>query len=329
MLLYKNKIYHVGVRLKELRQQRGLTLQDIANKSGVSVDIISALELDEIQKLDNSDLLKIIDSLNLNSAYDFLYLTKLNKHPLKFKAFNVGILKTGTQSIAHIFDSYSSIHEFMFQETAGMVIKYNNGQINKIEFVRFLKERNARGCLEMDSANVNSFYVDILAEEYPSAKFIFTIRDCFSWEDSLVNMYTHGVGGGPWVDDYTKLLFGFSQQVFNRMKKERHLFLENIDKMLSYWESANEDILRKLPKGRSLIIKTNEISHSIGRIADFIGVAETTLRKEVHKNKAIKKYRFLETFGLDVEDKFQRYCSKLMNRFFPNYTLKDYLKNDS
>ena len=131
MLLYKNKIYHVGVRLKELRQQRRLTLQNIADKSGVSIDIISALELDEIQKLDNSNLLKIIDSLNLNSAYDFLYLTKLNKHPLKFKAFNVGILKTGTQSIAHIFGNYSSIHEFMFQETAEMVIKYNKSLLQK------------------------------------------------------------------------------------------------------------------------------------------------------------------------------------------------------
>jgi len=47
--------------------------------------------------------------------------------------------------------------------------------------------------------------VDVLAEEFPDAKFIFVIRDCWSWLDSLLNMVlTLGPGMSDWMVEHCR-----------------------------------------------------------------------------------------------------------------------------
>lgn len=71
-----------------------------------------------------------------------------------------------------------------------MIIRHKHGDIALERFCGFLKEREMLGgLLEMDSAHFNRHYIDILKEEFPEAKFICLIRDCYSRVNSFVNYF--------------------------------------------------------------------------------------------------------------------------------------------
>ena len=57
----------------------------------------------------------------------------------RFRAYNVGIAKSGTTSIAGIFSQYRAAHEFMFPETTKAISDYKTGLISKEEFIGFMR----------------------------------------------------------------------------------------------------------------------------------------------------------------------------------------------
>lgn len=316
----------LGTCIKAFREKQGFTLEELAHKSSCSINRISRIERGLAKNIDHNELVSILDALTILDACDFMYLMRLNKHHLRFKVYNVGILKTGTKSIAEIFGNYKSEHEFMFRKTTQMVIKYHQERITRKQFIRFIKEREITGLLEMDSSSFNYSYLDILAEEFPTAKFIFTIRDCYSWTNSVINMYVHGVGGGRWLSEYTEYLFGIKKGLFEDEDAFRHTFPDCVDRILSYWAVSNAEVLKYVPPGRSLMVKTNEISDRIGEMADFVGVPAETLERDVHANITSQKIDMLHDFDRDfLNSKFDKHCSELMERFFPSYTLQEFL----
>jgi hypothetical protein len=248
----------------------------------------------------------------------------------RFRAYNVGIAKSGTTSIAGIFSKYRAAHEFMFPETTKAISDYKTDLISKEEFISFLRARDQKGNLEMDSSSFNFNYVDILVDEYPDAKFIATIRDCYSWLDSMLNMLLI-LDIKDWMIDFGSRSFGISvtrdmiSSQENIIRAVPHL----LDGLLKYWAEGQQFTLDNLPMESSLVIRTDAISESLERIAHFLGVPEDTLSPEQsHLFKAAKKFNILHDTDFNLlQEKFQIHCVTLMQKYFPNRTLEGFLKN--
>jgi len=240
----------------------------------------------------------------------------------KFKVYNVGLAKTGTTSIARIFNNYHAQHEFLLRETGHRIKDFNQRKITKDALRDFIRTRDGIGNFEMDSTFCHSYYLDILAEEFPAAQFIFTIRDCYSWVDSVINMVsTHS------QITHLDLIFGLPPALLGNEAALRQNFYQYVDDLLVLWSSVNAAILEKLPGDRSLIIRTHEISKKIGALARLIEIPAKTLDlNNSHEFKAAHKLNLLQEMDYDyLEAKFKHYCSSLMKEYFPGYTLKDFL----
>jgi hypothetical protein len=124
----------------------------------------------------------------------------------------------------------------------------------------------------------------------------------------------------------------FSISVTREMFSSRHALIsalpEILDGLLKYWADGQQFSLDNLPKERSLVLRTDEISESLERIAHFLGVPEDTLSSEQsHLFKAERKFNILQDTDFNVlQEKFQMHCATLMQKYFPDRTLEGFLE---
>lgn len=319
----------LGARIKELRLKSEITQDELAANSGISADELDRIERGEINQLDIQRLIKIADNLRLKSGADFAALMRLNKFPRRFHVYGVGLPKSGTVSLAGLFGNYRSCHEFHQWETHQTIIRYNSGAISREQFRGFLKERELLGgLLEMDAAHFNRHYIDVLQEEFPEAKFICLIRDCYSWVNSFVNYFVVPEREAVQSRELPNgMPFDIPRGAIEAKNELVNNFHKYIDVPLSFWSSSYRGMTEKLPPGRSLIIRTHEISQKTDDIARFVGIPPNKLVKEQsHLNKAKYTVSVLRNLDRDfLQAKFREHCSGLMERFFPGFSLDDFL----
>jgi hypothetical protein len=256
--------------------------------------------------------------------------SETNPEARRFRAYNVGLAKTGTTSVWGICSQYRAAHEFMFRETTEAISDYRTGVITKETFVEFLRQRDRAGNLEMDSSSFNFAYLDILRDEFPDARFIATVRDCYSWLDSLLNMFLSlNTKVQGWMYEFGRRSFGVP--IEERMITSRENLLlalpEILDGLLGYWSRGHNFILENAPPERSLIIRTEEISRSAEMIAEFLGVpVESMTPEHSHLYKAQGKFNLLSDFDIELlEDGVEQHCSMLMKEHFPDSTLQGFI----
>ena len=319
----------LGNRLAELRNRQGLPREVVARGAGMSVDTLCTIEEGPTGPVPEPTLLAIADQLALQSRQELHYLIRLNRNPRRFKVYNVGIERTGTKSIAAIFSNYHSFHEFMWTETIRAILDYSKGGLAAEEFHSFVRDRDTKGMLELDSAGYTFFYLERLVEEFHHAKFIFCIRDCYSWLDSIINTYLQGVNDESLIQEYTSFLFGVDQRLFEDRQAVTKEFPHHIDGFLSYWAEANARIVDALPQERSLTVRTAEISSRVHAMAQLAGVEQRTLVQTAsHQNRSLKRYSILKEYDpAFLEEKFTVHCAPIMERFFPGYTLEGFLND--
>lgn len=241
-------------------------------------------------------------------------------HP-KFKAYCVGMAKTGTVSIHIMFSrNYQSAHEPESRFLIHKIVAFMEGRIDKAELTKYVKHRSLRLRLEMDSSHLNYFLLDILVNEFKEARFILTIRDCYSWLDSLINHQLFRTRAPYWhkLDQYR-----FKTDQFRHSQPEKVLADNNLyplDSYFSSWKEHNTKVLTTVPKDRLLVVKTHEISHSIDKIQSFIGI-DTPLSSHIRKNTVKKKFNILSQINKNfIEEKANTHCKELMNKYFPEVT---------
>ncbi len=239
----------------------------------------------------------------------------------KFQAYGVGTAKTGTHSISGMFEAkYRAAHEPESERVLRVILDSANGSINEEQRIEFIKKRDKRLWLEMESSLLNFYFLDILVTEFPQAKFIMTIRDCYSWLASIINHQLTYPASGNWV----KLReLNYQTDKFEHTKEEQVLAergLYTIDGYLSSWADRNKKILATVPKERLLIVKTDEITQSIPTIARFMEIPVDNL--DASKSDSFKAIR--EEFDIlsHINTKFLRqkvdiHCKDLMDEYFP------------
>lgn len=209
----------------------------------------------------------------------------------RFHAYNVGLPRTGTSSIATLFGQYRSVTEFKEQETVEHIVAWQGGGLSAEAFRDYVLRRDGEGQLEMDSASFNHFYLDILVDMFPQAKFVFTMRDCYSWINSFLSLLlrwrqrflTRGLEMPAWMTDYGRLLFGdFSWAGFASSEALRASVPDLVEPFIRCWSIYNLRVLERLPPERSLIIRTHDLSHRLDELATFIGVPRTSLTRVDH-----------------------------------------------
>ena len=250
-------------------------------------------------------------------------------YPRKFQAFCLGLPRTGTASIAGMFRKrYRAEHEPENIYTTEKIIDYIKGYINERQMISFIKKRDKCLWLEVESSHFLYFFIDILLNEFEDAKFIFMIRDCYSWLNSYID---HQLGRplslktGFWKklrDIYFNNNFKYSEE--EQILSKHGLY--TIDGYLSRWKRYNEEILSLVPKDRLMIIRTFEIDRNIENIEKFLDIPANSLnRSKLHLNKRTKGFDLLSKIDKKfLKKKFDFYCKDLMKTYYPELFKIDY-----
>lgn len=261
--------------------------------------------------------------LSSNSIRKFLKMQLLPVlRPRRFHAYCVGTAKSGTHSIAELFrTNYRADHEPEAEKLIGTFLDASSSPKKEEILLKYVSTRDKKLCLELDSSQLNYFLIDILIKEFADAKFILTMRDCYSWLDSFINHQLARPCSPNWVRMRD---FRFKHGRFEYAREEQFLAqhgLYTIDGYLSYWAEHNREVLAKVPKSRLLVVRTQEISTEIERIADFVGVpAETLNHEKSHSFKAKEHFNILSSIDRHFLDKkINTYCKSLMDEFFSDF----------
>ena len=254
----------------------------------------------------------------------WVYPMRQRWQPRRFQAFSVGVPKSGTHSINGLFERhYRSVHEPESETLVNLMPKRQDGRIDETYLLHFFRRRDKYLWLEMESSNPTGYFSDVLAQAFPEAKFILTIRDCYSWLDSYLNQQL-GMPIYPNVNDFWNIM----RRVYYSHGHNKHDPAEKIladhrlytlDGYLSFWQAHNKRVLEAIPPERLLVIRTPEIGHSIEKIANFLEIPVDTLdQSKSHLSKTKRKFGVLPQIDRDfLEAKVERHCRPLMAQFFP------------
>jgi hypothetical protein len=204
-----------------------------------------------------------------------------------------GLPRTGSTSLYTLFTNFRAGNEFMERETITRVVQHHTGAASRAELEDYLRRRHREGDLEMDSASFHHLYLDFLLNEFPGARFIMTIRSPYDWANSYIKMIAgwrrrfvdDGEPLPQWMEDYGVMLFGnFSWDWVASPGAIAERAEPLADAFIRHWADANRRTLSLLPRERSLIVRTEELSQSCARIADFAGVPAAALTDQHHSN---------------------------------------------
>ena len=238
----------------------------------------------------------------------------------RFHAYCVGMPKSGTHSIESILaGQYRTAHEPEPAEVIRAILAYERGRMSASELRAFVLEQDQRLQLELNASHLNYFLLSPLIELFPESRYIFLVRDCYSWVDSFMNHQLTRPAGRLW-HELRELRFGGSSSGFAREEGllEQH-GLYTLDAYFGHWAKYISDVIRNVPEERLLLIKLNELSLDIPRVAAFLGVPEGTLDSSRHHVfKAPRRVKVLCRMDpAFVEQKAEQHCGELMRRYFP------------
>ncbi len=263
---------------------------------------------------------------------NILPLWCIPKRNERFKAYCVGNWKTGTTSIHTAFSQhYRSAHEPEAGFLCNRILAYATGKIDKDELTRFVKRRDRWLGLEMDSSGWNYLLLDVLVSEFSEAKFILTIRDCYSWLESYLD---HSYRNYRYlqaknINFRKKTAMKIHQLLFAEGDLVKHAPEEQIladsglyalDDYFKLWAEQINHVLNIVPKERLLIVKTKEINQDIPKIETFLGLTPGTLLTKARENvrREKQKQNFLSKIDKDfLEEKANFHCKELMDKYFP------------
>jgi hypothetical protein len=158
-----------------------------------------------------------------------------------------------------------------------------------------------------------------LLKEFPDSRYLLTIRDCYSWMNSLAkHRLRYRETGNPVWDQLRKYRAGkFPHTPQDQALKEKGL--GSMDFYMNRWATHNQAVLDKVPAHRLLIVKTNDIRKRALEIASFAGLPTGLVRVEhTHAFQNPANENIIQRLDPSyVEEKVEQYCRPLMQKFFP------------
>lgn len=244
--------------------------------------------------------------------------------PRRFEACCCGLSKSGTHSIAGLFANYHTAHHPDVERRLDLAIDYLSGTISAHEIEKILKRRDRLVWLELESSTLTGTLIEPMYNAFPHRKYIFTIRDVYSWADSLID---HNINRPPGKSRFGELdrirLRGsdFPHTTHDAPLVERGL--ASLASYCNFWNDHNRRVLATVPEKAIIVVKTNEIIDRRDDIATFVGVAPDTLRSDLGWQFATPtRHRVLSLLDKAyVRETATRFCGDLMGRFFPDHAV--------
>ncbi len=243
------------------------------------------------------------------------------------RVFCVGTAKSGTHSICSMFSgNVSAAHEPQAYQLIEKYFDWHESRIDEREFHTWLRGREHELALEVDSSWFNILIIDFLAREFPDARFVLTIRDCYSWANSEFRRVLHTPTKDPPRVKLRKFLYeraGVPHLPEEQILKESGLY--TLGGYLARWTAHNEKVLATIPKERLLIVPTREIQQRAFEIADFAGLPRHTVRlKNTHAYRNPVQRNIIRELDRDfLERNVAEHCRPLMTQFFPEIKTLD------
>ncbi len=270
--------------------------------------------------------LETIKNVCADAAFAIRRLTLGPYRVRRVRLYGVGIGKSGTHSIARMFSNrVRARHEPQARQLIDKVIDWRNGRINEQEMRDWLRARDRKLALEVDSSGINLQIAGLLLQEFPDARFVLSIRDCYSWTNSRMNQDLNPLDSRPF-SKWLRFVYGVGP--FRYAPEEERLKNRGpfpLDTYFSSWATRNSAVLATVPADRLLVVRTDQIRQRAHEIADFAGLPRRFLRlHRTHENRNRKKQPLLREIDRDfLERKVEQHCRPLMTRFFPEIKTLD------
>ncbi|MEN8174641.1 MAG: sulfotransferase [Pseudomonadota bacterium] len=232
----------------------------------------------------------------------------------RFHAYGVGMLKSGTTSLAAMLSgTYHARHEPDKLPLLRAIVAHQNGTLSNRKMASFIRRRDRALHLEMEASAFLGFVAGLLVREYPEARFILTIRDCYSWLDSSFN---HLLSRYVSPEQMEFLHWWLKPERYASGSHDRaleQLGLFPLECYLQTWADHNRLIMEKVPRDRLLVVRTDEISRSIPRIADFLGIpAQSIVTDRSHQYRAQEKFDVLAKMDQGyLSEAIEQICSEV------------------
>lgn len=257
--------------------------------------------------------------------YKKLYQYRPRLNSRCFHAYCVGTPKSGTASIANLLQkNFRSAHEPRTRQT---IEHLSNHLLNKDEgqdfasLSTYLRARDKYLWLELEAAHVLHHCIGMLVDIFPNAKFILTIRDCFSWLNSEINQQ-YMMRKFPHWTCIQRIRYQYGE--WNFVEEDQILSqydLYPIASYLSYWTRHNKKVLSAVPSSRLLVIRTQEIDNHLPAMAQFLDISHEEI-DQANSHSHQRKSKALNVFELVpssyIEQQAETYCCELMDQFFPD-----------
>lgn len=233
--------------------------------------------------------------------------------------------KTGTNVLASMFTGVKAAHEAESGEVIEAVLDYDAGRNDWRRLRDCVVDRDERLGLAVDVSNVNLFLVDLFVALAPDAVFVLTVRDPFSWLDSIVNHYLARPATAQWraFADHRFGGDGAAHPAEERILAEHGLY--TLAGYLGYWTAHMAKAIDAVPADRLLVVPVDRIAAEAERIAAFGGFAATAVdRTRIHEYRNHAKRPIVQQIPPDhLEAAVHRHCGPLVRRFFPGILAPD------
>lgn len=249
-----------------------------------------------------------------------------------FQAFGIGLPKTGTVSLANLLKkSYHATHEPETWILTHILQRTSLGEQNRLgdaEAINILKTRDRLIYSSFESNFVLGMLIDVAYEAFPSAKYILTIRDCYSWVNSEINQQ-HLIGNTqPWglLADYR-----YGKRLYYpgaELALKRH-GLYPLSSYFTYWAEHIQSVLDTIPTNKLLVIRTRDLNRRTQEIADFLEVPHDTLdTKRVHSHRRKRKPLDIRELvdSSHLREQALIHCGDIMDQFYAEDKVADEFK---
>jgi hypothetical protein len=268
----------------------------------------------------------------MNGIADIAFRTKrllLGRSKVRrTRVYCVGTAKSGTHSIYSMFSrNVRAGHEKEALQFIDTFFQWQEGRMPEREFREWILARDREMALEIDSSWHHILILDFLADSFPDARYVLTIRDCYSWLNSEFKRVLHTPSQQPQRVKLRSFIYDAGSKTHapeEQVLKDAGLF--TIDNYLMRWAAHNEKVLAAIPRERLLVVRTEQIRARAYEIADFAGLPRYTVQlQRTHEYRnPVQREIIREIDPVFLERKVEQYCRPLMSRFFPEIkTLAD------
>jgi len=241
------------------------------------------------------------------------------------QVFGVGMPRSGTVSLNDVFKHrYRAAHEPESRFLTNQIVAYHEGRVSREQLLGCLRRRDRRLGLELDSSYLNGEIAAELAEAFPQARFVLTLRDCVSWVESMTSFFMNkpefmSAAQKPHVLAHMALQFGVPPYTYAAEESVLQAHgLHPLSAYLKYWHAHNSLVIESLPAERLLVVRTRELGQCAARLERFLDLPQGSLQQATHSNAAPARHSLVAQIDQDyLRQQVHLHCGALMQQFFP------------